>query len=126
MNVYYFPRTLSRKAVVTFPVSVGGQKPAPGADTVRLFVEALSMKRLEEARAYISRDCAHYFDLPELSAYFSQNYNYKRLQKAELEPKPKNCVTDSILVQECNKSSIIHLHMIKELGIWKIYDIDKE
>lgn len=121
----YFPRKMSCRLTLAFPVSNDGAFVSAG-DTARLFVEALSASRLEDARACISKGSARYFDLIELSAYFSQNYNYKRLQKVEFDVKPGNCITDSILVQERNSSSIIHLHMIKELGFWKIYDIDKE
>ena len=117
----YYPMKMSCRSAVEFPVSVDA-----AGDTARLFVEALSSSRLEDAQACISKGSAKYFDLTELSAYFSQNYNYKRLKKVELGVHPGNCITDSILVQECNKNSIIHLHMIKELGFWRIYDIDKE
>jgi len=121
----YLPRKMSCRSAVEFPVSTDGAL-VSAADTARLFVEALSASRLEDAQACISKGSARYFDLTELSTYFRQNYNYKRLQKAELGAQPRNCITDSILVQECNRSSIIHLHMVKELGFWKIYDIDKE
>ncbi|MCL2699258.1 MAG: hypothetical protein FWE68_03010 [Defluviitaleaceae bacterium] len=96
------------------------------ADTSKLFVEALSSSRIEDAQACISKGSARYFDLTELSDYFRQNYNYKRLQKSKLGKRQGNCVTDLLLVQEQSSSSIIHLHMVKELGAWKIYDIDKE
>jgi len=121
----YFPRKASRRLAVEFLVSADGAF-VSAADTARLFVEALSSSRLEDARACISKYSVRYFDLTELSAYFRQNFNYKRLQKLELGTQQGNCVTDSILVQEPNSSSIIHLHMVKELGFWRIYDIDKE
>ena len=121
----YFPRKNSCRSAILFPVSADGAF-VSAADTARLFVEALSASRLEDARACISKGSDRYFDLTELSEYFSQNYNYKRLQKARLVAQQGNCITDSILVQERNRNSIIHLHMVKELGFWKIYDIDKE
>ena len=121
----YFPRKLSCQMTVKMPVSADGAF-VSAADTARLFVEALSASQLEDAQACISRGSARYFDLTELSAYFSQNFNYKRLQKVGFGTKQGNYITDSILVQERGSSSIIHLHMIKELGFWKIYDIDKE
>ena len=117
----YFPIKMSCRSAVKFPVSADA-----AGDTSRLFVEALSSSRIDDAKECISKGSVRYFDLTELSEYFSQNYNYKRLKKAELGARLGNCITDSILVQESNKNSIIHLHMIKELGFWRIYDIDKE
>jgi len=121
----YFPRKSTCRSAVEFPISSDGAL-VSAEDTAKLFVEALSASRLEDARACISKGSDSYFDLTELSEYFSKNYNYKRLQKARLVAQQGNCTTDSILVQEHNRNSIIHLHMVKELGFWKIYDIDKE
>ncbi len=94
--------------------------------TVKKFVAALSANLHDEALHYISKNYAKDFDLDELSEYFGVNYSYKELIKVEFKNKPKNCKTNSILVFEQNKNSIIHLHMIKELDSWKIYSIDKE
>jgi hypothetical protein len=121
----YFPRKAYGRLAVEFPVSADGAHMS-AADTARLFVEALSSNRIDDAQECISKSSVGYIDLLELSAYFSQNFNYKRLQKVELSTRPGKCITDSFLVQEPGSSSVIHLHMVKELGFWRIYDIDKE
>lgn len=101
-------------------------------NTVKLFVDALTRSRLEDARVYISKNYAKDFDLNELSDYFHTMCNYKNLIKAEFNEAPKNCKTNSILVLSCDNKrgdNIVHLHMIKEpdsFSKWKIYGIDKE
>lgn len=129
MNKLYLPRRTSVK------VSMGVTPNKPFVSlmnetgTVKLFVEALSKNRHEDALAYVSKNYAKNFDLGELSEYFGENGHYKHLVKVEFNQPPRNCITNSILVLENNKSSIIHLHMIKEpdkFGSWKIYSIDKE
>jgi hypothetical protein len=99
-------------------------------DTVKCFIDALSKSRLDDAKAYISKNFVKDFNLDEISRYINRENNYKTLIKAEFLETPRNCVTNSILVlnnDSCN--SIIHVHLIKEpdgFGNWKICGIEKE
>ncbi len=105
------------------------------ADTARLFVDALSSFRRDDAKALISKNFQQDFDLDELSDFFNRAGLgcYKCLINLEFNPRPKNCKTNSILIlnkgQGQQAQAIIHLHMIKEpdnLSNWKIYGIEKE
>lgn len=101
------------------------------AYTVKLFVDALSKSRHEDAKVYISKNFAKDFDLDELSDFFNKMHQYKHLIKVEFSATPKNCKTNSILVlnSDSKRNSIIHLHLVKEpdyFSKWKIYGIEKE
>ncbi|MDR1067388.1 MAG: hypothetical protein LBL35_08180 [Clostridiales bacterium] len=99
-------------------------------NTVKRFVEALSKSMFDDAKAYISKNFINDFNFDEMSLYFNSENNYKTLIKAEFSERPKNCVTNSILVlNDDSRNSILHVYLIKEpdgFGNWKICGIEKE
>ena len=101
------------------------------AHTVKLFVEALSKCRHDDAKAYISKHFAKDFDLEALSGVLCKAAYYKNLTKVNFAKTPGNCTTNAILIlnSEGKRNSILHLHLIKEPDYhskWKIYGFDKE
>jgi len=100
-----------------------------GDDTVGLFLDALSRRSKEDARAYVSKHFASKFDFDELTDYFYNMDRYRKLIQVEPGNIPKNCKRNSILVFAKGEQSIMHLEMIREpdcFSNWKIYGIEKE
>ena len=100
-------------------------------NTVKLFLDAVSKWRFDEAKAYFSKNFHDDFDESIFEELFANTTNYKKLYKAEFSERPRNCKTDSVLLlEEAGKKGIImHLHMMKEpdsYSKWKIYRIETE
>ena len=100
-------------------------------NTVKLFLDAVSKWRFDEAKAYFSKNFHDDFDESIFEELFANTTNYKKLYKAEFNESPRNCKTDSVLLlEEAGKKGIImHLHMMKEpdsYSKWKIYRIETE
>jgi hypothetical protein len=93
--------------------------------TVKMFLDAVK-QNMEDARCFISKNCANAIDLFELRDSFKSS-GYKCL--FPVERASKNYRTDTVLLFNHQEKSIVRFYMIREpdrFGQWKIVSMERE
>jgi len=95
------------------------------------FMEAVKINP-DDAWAFVSKIYSFKLDLNELRELLTSSpHSVKWITKASYKPDPKNCLTQSVYLEDPirNMRRILHLRMIKEPdhnGTWKICGVEQE
>ena len=94
------------------------------------FLEAVAANP-DDAWAFVSRHYSGTLDLEALRDVLDTGRLCKWVVKAPYLNDPKNCLTRSVVVLDCERNTkrLLHLRMIKEpdqYGSWKVYGVEQE
>jgi hypothetical protein len=98
----------------------------PEQQVIALFLDAV-MANPDDAWAFVSKVYSPRLDLNELREVLGAGPKFK-VSKALYLNNPKNRLTRSIYVENTaiNIKRLLHLHMIRDGGVWKIYGVEQE
>ena len=101
--------------------------------TIERFLKAMRLKRVDDAKVYISKNYLERIDFEELLDVLPDGeLSLRYIVKADyVEDVPKGCISKSFLITDGNsaRTRMFNINMLKEpnhFGKWKIYSIERE
>jgi len=110
-----------------------GQAPSFGVAIPYLHDYAVAARFLEAVQSnpdaawdYVSSICSQSLDMEALSEMLGVEASYTEVLTAAYVGEPKNCTTRSVYVENPARglSRVLHLRMVREQGVWKVYSVE--